>query len=282
MTTITATPTLSSSPTFEPLPPPSAAPTYVATTLTVAGRTIKQFVRTPQLIVVGALTSSMFLLIFRYVFGGAIQTGPVSYADFLIPGLAAAGSMFGATGGAVGVAEDVESGLYDRMRSLPVPRSAVVLGRALADTALVAWATFITVALGFATGFRFHGGVGAALLAFGLCLIYGAAFTWAFIWVGLVAGNAQAANGMAFLAFPFVFVSSAYVPVESMPGWMQPVAENQPITSMVGSVRALVLGPDAEAILGHSAGWFAVRSLIWCVVIVALFAPLATRRFARR
>jgi ABC transporter DrrB family efflux protein len=286
MTTITpTTPTVT--PTFtipatEAIPPPASAPTYLATTLTVAARSIRQFVRTPQLIVVGALTSSMFLLIFRYVFGGAIQTGPVSYADFLIPGLAAAGSMFGATGGAVGVAEDVEGGLYDRLRSLPVPRSAVVLGRALADTALVGWATFITVALGFATGFRFHDGIGSALLAFGLCLVYGAAFTWAFIWIGLVAGNAQAANGMSFLAFPFVFVSSAYVPVESMPGWLQPVAENQPITAMVGSVRSLVLGPDAEAILGHSFSWFIVRSLLWAVVIVAVFAPLATRRFAKR
>ena len=91
--------------------------------------------------------------------------------------------------------------------------------------------------------------------------------------MGLVAGSAQAANGMAFLAFPFVFVSSAYVPVESMPGWLQPVAEHQPVTPMVGSVRALALGDDAEAVLGHSAGWFAVRALLWSVVIVAVFLP---------
>ena len=102
-----------------------------------AGRTLRQFVRTPQLLVVGALTSTMFLLIFRYVFGGAIGTGDVAYVDFLIPGLAAAGAMFSGMGGAVGVAEDVESGLFDRLRSLPIPRSAVLLGRSLADTALV-------------------------------------------------------------------------------------------------------------------------------------------------
>ena len=99
--------------------------------------------------------------------------------------------------------------------------------------------------------------------------------------MGLTAGNAQAAQGLSFLAFPFIFVSSAYVPVESMPGWLQPIAEHQPITPMVGSVRALALGEDAEAALGHSAGWFAIRALIWCVVIVAIFLPLATRRFAR-
>ena len=96
-------------------------------------------------------------------------------------------------------------------------------------------------------------------------MLYGAAFTWPFIWMGLVSGSAQAAQGMSMLAFPFVFVSSAYVPVESMPGWMQPIAEHQPITPMVGSVRALALGDQAEAALGHSAGWFAVRAVAWCV-----------------
>lgn len=261
---------------------PGRPPTALATAVTFAGRTLRQFARTPQLIVVGALTSAMFLLIFRYVFGGAIGTGDVAYVDFLIPGLAAAGAFFSGMGGAVGVAEDVDSGLFDRLRSLPVPRYAVLVGRSLADTALVVWATCITVGLGFATGFRLHGGVGAALLALGLLLVYGAACTWPFIYMGLISGNAQAAQGMSFLAFPFVFVSSAYVPVDSMPGWLQPVAEHQPVTAMVGSVRALALGDDAEALLGHSAGWFAVRALAWCVVIVAIFAPLATRRFARR
>jgi len=262
--------------------PPERGATSAATAATVAGRTLRKFVRTPQLIVVGALTSAMFLLIFRYVFGGAIDTGTVSYVDFLIPGLAAAGALFSGMGAAVGVAEDLESGLFDRLRSLPVPRAAILLGRSLADTALVAWATVITVALGFATGFRLHGSIPAALLAFVLCLVYGAAFTWPFITMGLVAGTAQAAQGMSFLAFPIVFVSSAYVPVESMPSWLQPIAQHQPLTYMVGSVRALALGNDAEAVLGHSAGWFAVRALLWSAAIVAVFAPLATRTFARR
>ena len=113
--------------------------------------------RTPQLIVVGALTSTMFLLIFRYVFGGAIGTGSVSYVDFLIPGLAARRRLFSGMGGAVGTAEDVDSGMFDRLRSLPIPAVAVLLGRSLADTALVGWGLLVTVAVGFATGFRFHG-----------------------------------------------------------------------------------------------------------------------------
>ena len=263
-----------------PVPSPTSRAGTLTTAATFAGRTVKQFVRTPQLIVVGALTSTMFLLIFRYVFGGAIATGDVAYVDFLIPGLAAAGAMFSGMGGAVGTAEDVAGGLHDRLRSLPIPRSAVLVGRSLADTALVGWGLFVTVAVGFATGFRFHGSAAGALVAVVLCLVFGFAWTWPFILMGLVAGSGQAANGLAMLAFPFVFVSSAYVPVDSMPGWLQPVAEHQPVTAMIGSIRALVLGDDAA--LGHSAGWFTVRALVWSAVIVAVFLPLATRRFARR
>jgi len=265
-----------------PVPAPAGRAGVVATASTFAGRTLRQFVRTPELIVVGALTSIMFLLIFRYVFGGAIATGDVAYVDFLIPGLAAASAMFSGMGGAVGTAEDVAGGMHDRLRSLPIPRSAVLLGRSLADTGLVGWNVFVTVAVGFATGFRFHGSATDALLAVVLCLVYGFAWTWPFIFMGLVAGSGQAANGMSMLAFPFVFVSSAYVPVASMPGWMQPIAEHQPVTPMIGSVRALALGDDAVAALGHSAGWFAVRALVWSAVLVAVFLPLATRRFARR
>jgi ABC transporter DrrB family efflux protein len=221
----------------------------------------------------------MFLLIFRYVFGGAIGTGGISYADFLITGMAAISGLF--AGGAVGVADDIESGLFDRLRSLPIPRSSVLVGRSLADTALVAWATLITVVLGFATGFRIHGSVPEALAALGLCVLFGAASTWPVIYMGLVSGSPQAAQGMSFMTFPFAFVSSAYVPVDSMPGWLQPVAEHQPATMFIGAVRSLVVGDDATAVLGHSATWFIVRALLWCVVIVAVFAPLAARKFAR-
>ncbi len=258
-----------------------SGPSGVTTAAVVAGRTLCQFVRTPQLIVVGAVSSIMFLLIFRYVFGGAIGTGPVSYVDFLIPGLAAAGAMFSGMGGAVGVATDAESGLFDRLRSLPVPRAAVLIGRSAADTALVGWGLFVTVLVGFLTGFRFHGSAIDALAAVVLCLIYGAAFTWPFILMGLVGGTAQAAQGLSMLVFPFVFVSSAYVPVDSMPGWMQPVAEHQPVTYMVNSVRALSLGADAEAVFGHGAWWYATGALLWSAAIVAVFLPLALRRFTR-
>jgi ABC transporter DrrB family efflux protein len=258
---------------------PEHGPTALASVATIAGRVVRQFWRTPQLIVVGSLTSAMFLLIFRYVFGGAIQTGTVAYADFLIPAMAAATGLM--AGGAVGMADDIESGLYDRLRSLPIPRSSILLGRSLADATLVGFGTLVTLAIGWATGFRFHGSLAESLAAVGLCVLFGLVFSWPLIYIGLTSGSAQAAQGMSFLAFPLVFVSSAYVPVSTMPGWLQAFAEHQPVTMMVGAVRSLTLGEQADAVLGHSTSWFVLRALLWSVLIVAVFATLSIRRFAR-
>jgi ABC transporter DrrB family efflux protein len=277
-TTLAPTPVADAAP-ITRITAPTQQPGVLSATTTVAGRVVRQFWRTPQLIVVGSLTSAMFLLIFRYVFGGAIDTGDVAYADFLIPALAAGAGLMG--GGAVGLAEDVEGGVYDRLRSLPIPRVSVLLGRSVADSALIGFSVLVTLAIGWATGFRFHGTVAESLGTVALCVLFGVVFTWPLIWIGLVAGSAQAAQGMSFLAFPLIFVSSAYVPVESMPGWLQAVAENQPVTMMVGAVRSLTLGPDADAVLGHSTGWFLVRALVWSAVIVAAFATLSVRRFSR-
>jgi ABC-2 type transport system permease protein len=259
--------------------PPAGPPTAWATATTYAGRTIRQYIRTPQLLVVNALTSTMFLLIFRFVFGGAIQTGQVKYVDFLIPALASASGLF--SSGAVGVAEDADSGLFDRLRSLPTPRGAVLLGRSIADTALITWGTFVTLVVGYLVGFRVHGGVVGALAALGLTILFGAAFSWLMIFLGLISGSAQAAQGVSFSVFPLIFVSSAYVPVESMPGWLQPIAEHQPVTAMVGATRALTLGGDTELLLGHTTTWFVVRSVLWAIGILLFFAALSTRKFTR-
>jgi ABC-2 type transport system permease protein len=263
---------------------PSARPRagLAVSTLGIAKRTLLKFLRTPQLVVLGTIQGAMFLLIFRYVFGGAIGTeGGLNYVDFLVPGFITTGILFSGIGAAVGVAEDLEQGLVDRLRSLPIPRSAVLAGRALADTAMQVWGLLITTAIGFAVGFRIHGTVADALAAFGLLLLLGFAFEWLFLTLGMFAGNAQAAQGMALLVFPLTFVSSAYVPVQSMPGWLQAVAEHQPITVMVDAVRALTQGPAAEAMLGHGAGWYVVRSLLWAAAIVAVAFPVAVARFRR-
>ncbi|HEV8650784.1 MAG TPA: ABC transporter permease [Actinomycetes bacterium] len=262
-------------------PPIQPSATLPASTLGIAKRGLLKFLRTPQLVVLGTIQGAMFLLIFRYVFGGAIGAGGLAYVDFLVPGFITTGILFSGMGAATGAAEDLEQGFVDRLRSLPIPRSAVLAGRALADTAMQVWGLAITTAIGFAVGFRIHGSVPDALAAFGLLLVLGFAFEWLFITLGLFAGNAQAAQGLALLVFPLTFVSSAYVPVETMPGWLQTIAENQPITVMVDAVRALTQGPAAEALLGHGAGFYVVWSLLWAAGIVAVFAPLAVARYRR-
>jgi ABC transporter DrrB family efflux protein len=246
----------------------------------VARRALLKFLRTPQLVVLGSVQMGLFLLIFRYVFGGAIGIeGGLSYVDFLVPGYIASGVLFAGIGTAVAVAEDLEQGFIDRLRSLPIPRAAALAGRSLAESAVLVWSLLVATGIGFAVGFRVHGSVPDAMAAFGLCVVFGFAFGWLFIALGMFAGNAQAAQGMGLLVFPFAFLSSAYVPVETMPGWMQGFAEHQPVTSMVDAVRALTQGPAAEAVLGHPAGSFVTRSLLWAAAIVVVFAPLAVARY---
>jgi hypothetical protein len=168
----------------------------------VAQRTVRKFVRTPQLIGLATVQSAIFLVIFRYIFGGAINAGGLPYVDFLVPGFVTTGILFAGMGAAAGVAEDLQQGLFDRLRSLPIPRAAVLAGRGLADTALVTWSLAVGTALGFAVGFRLHGSVTAGLAAFGLCVLFSFAFEWVFITIGLVAGTAQAAQGMSVLPAP--------------------------------------------------------------------------------
>jgi len=255
---------------------------YLVASLQVATRTLKKFVRTPALIVAGTAQGVLFLLIFRYVFGGAVaHTGGLSYVDFLVPGFVVTGVLFQGMGAAAGIAEDLKTGLIDRLRSLPIRLLSVVTGRVGADTVLVAWGVVVMSIVGFLVGFRLHGGVPDGLAALGLTVVYGFAFVWVFITLGLVAGSPQAAQGLAFVVFPLTFVSSAYVPVSTMPGWMQGFAEHQPMTVMCNTVRILTGGPAAEQLLGHSLSYYLVPSLLWTAGIVVVFAPLAVRRLRR-
>ena len=250
-------------------------------TLVIARRTFLKFIRTPQLVVVGTIQGAMFLLIFRYVFGGAINGGGLHYVDFLVPGFVVTTILFVGSGASAGVAEDVEHGFVERLRSLPISRVSPVAGRVLADTVTLLWSLAITTAIGFAVGFRVATGTWSSLAAFGLCLVFGVAFAFVFICIGLFAGNAQAAQGMSLLVFPLTFVSSAYVPVATMPTWMRGIARNQPITMMTNAARALTEGHAVTASLGHSAGYFVLLSLLWSAALVAVFAPVAIWRHER-
>lgn len=247
----------------------------------IARRVLLKFMRSPQMIVVGTMQGALFLLIFRYVFGGAITTGSIDYVNFVVPGFITTGVLFNAMYTSAGVAEDMQAGLIARLRSLPIPRSAVLVGRAVADTAIQFWGLAVMVAIGFAVGFRLHGSWEGALAAVGLVVLFGLVFEWLFILLGLLAGSPQAAQGFGLFVFPLTFVSSAYIPVATMPSWLQGFAENQPVTFMVDAVRCLTQGPAAEALLGHPTSYFVIRSLIWSAGLVAVFAPLAIARYAR-
>lgn len=219
----------------------------------------------------GVVQSVLFLFSFRYVFGGAIHAGASSYVNYLVPGYVATIVLFTGGGIAVAVAEDHAHGFTDRLLSLPVPRYSIVLGRTLADSATNAWSIFATAAFGFLFGFRLGGTLLAGLAALGLCLVYGVVFTVVFIVIGLLAGSVQAAQGLSLVAFIFAFISSTYVPANSMPGWLQPFAKYQPISPMVHAVRSLILGSSSDVVL----------ALAWSALLLAVFAPIAVWRYRR-
>jgi len=240
---------------------------FVTTSLATGRRTVLQFFRTPQLIMMGTIQGALFLFMFRYVFGGAISTrGSLSYVDWLVPGFLVTVILWTGMSAAAGVAEDSATGVYDRLRSLPIPRSGVMVGRSLADGALVGWGLLTTAMIGYLIGFRTHGSFTGVLAAFGLMLLAGYCFTWIFISIGLFAGNAQAAQGLSMLVIPFSFVSSANVPVSSM---------------LINAVRSLMQGGTGVVGIGHTTTYWVALSLVWCGAILVVFGALATSRFAK-
>lgn len=260
----------------------SAGASYGTTVAATARRNLLQFFRTPQTLMMGTIQGAMFLFLFRYVFGYAISTrGGLSYVDWMVPGFLATVMLWTGMSGAAGVAEESSTGVFDRFRSLPIPRSAVMVGRSVADGGLVAWGIFTTAIIGFAVGFRVHGSFLGFLGAFALMLFAGYAVSWVFIVLGLFSANAQAAQGMGMLVIPFSFISSANVPVASMPGWMQPFAANQPVSVLINAVRCLMQGGPGIVGIGHTTTYWVVLSIVWYVAITLVFATIATRRFSR-
>lgn len=254
----------------------------LTTAFTIAARTGLQLARTPQVLGIAVVQSVLFLLMFRYVIGGAIGVEGVSYVEFLVPGFVVSGLIFTAGGSAVAVAEDAASGLYDRLRSLPIPGIAVLAGRALADAALMFFVALVTLLVGVIVGFRFGGSAAEALAAIGLVAVFSLAFAWVFVWLGLVSGSAQAAQGLGILGVPFSFLSSAFVPVDSMPAVLEVFADHQPLTFMVEAGRGLLLGDAATATFEHGLSYYVIGSLLWSVVLALVFAPLAIRAYRRR
>jgi ABC transporter DrrB family efflux protein len=246
----------------------------VSDTLVLAKRSLLRIPRQPDLLVGFTVQPVLFVLLFVYVFGGAIQTPGLDYVDFLMPGIIVQSIVFGGFVTALGLADDLKKGLMDRFRSLPMIRSALLTGRTLGDVVTNVFQLVVMFAVGLAVGFNFQTGVGKVAAGIALLLFIGYAFSWVFAFIGLSSSSPEASNAYGFtILFPVTFVSSAFVPVGSMPGWLQPIAENNPFTTMVDAARALFLGTPA----GNDV-WLAV---VWTVVIIAVFAPLSAWRYSR-
>ena len=243
-------------------------------TLVMAERNLVRLPRSPDMLIGFTIQPIMFVLLFAFVFGGAIQTPFEDYVDFLIPGIIVQNIAFGGFVTALGLAEDMTKGLIDRFRSLPTARASVLAGRTFADIATNLLSIVVLVITGLIIGFGFDASPLEVLAGVALLLGFGYAFSWIFALIGLSVSSPEAANGVGFtLIFPITFISSAFVPVESMPAGLEEVAEANPVSTVVDAMRALWL--DAPA--GNDI-WLAV---VWCFVLTALFAPLAVRKYRR-
>ena len=246
--------------------------------MAVTWRNLIGYRRVPQLLVFSTIQPVIFVVMFRYVFGGAIQVpGPIEYVDFLMPGVFVQTVVFGAIATAIGLASDMKSGLLERFRSLPMARSAVLAGRTTADLTRNVFVVLLMLAVGFLVGFRVHtdvlGVIGGILVLLG----FGYAMCWIFASVGLAVGDPETAQAAAFpVLAPLVFASTLFVPSDAMPGWLAAWADHQPVSLTAKAVRYLMLGDTPQ---GHVTDVWAALS--WIAGILIVFAPLAVRRYRR-
>jgi ABC-2 type transport system permease protein/oleandomycin transport system permease protein len=253
-------------------------PTRAATdTLAVTRRNLWHFARQPDLLIFSTVQPVMFVLLFAYVFGGAIESSlapGLDYVDYLLPGILVQSVAFRSSQTAVGLAEDLRRGVMDRFRSMPMSRVAVLAGRTGADLVRNAVIVAIMVAVGYLIGFRFGEGVLPALGAVGLILLFGYALSWVFAAIAFVTEGAESAQSAGFVAiFPLVFASSVFVPVETMPSWLRWFAEHSPVSTTADAARGLSLG--------GAVAWPALQSVLWSLGILAVFATAAVWRFRR-
>jgi len=244
-------------------------------TMVLAKRNLLRIPRAPDLLLSFTVQPVMFVLLFVYVFGGAIQTpGFDDYTDFLMPGIIVQTMSFGGFVTALGLAEDLKKGLIDRFRSLPMSRSAVLAGRTLADVATNLISLTIMISVGLLVGFTFDASVFEVVAGVALMLLFGYAFSWVFAFVGLTSSSPEAAQALGFIAiFPLTFASSAFVPIESMPSWLEAFANVNPFTVITDAMRSLwVDTPAGNDVWGAFA---------WSIGITVVFATLAVSRYRR-
>jgi ABC transporter DrrB family efflux protein len=246
----------------------------VRDTLAIARRNLIAYRRIPQLLVFSTIQPVIFVLMFRYVFGGAIDTSPIPYVDYLMPGIFVQTCVFGAIATAIGLATDVKSGLMERFHALPMARSAVLTGRTLADLARNVFVVILMMVVGFLVGWRIHTNVFGLIAGGLLVLLFGYAMSWIFATVGLFVKDPETAQAAAFpVLAPLVFASTAFVPSDNMPGWLQVFADHQPVSATANAVRALTVGGATAADV-----W---ASILWSLAILAVFAPIAVRLYRK-
>lgn len=250
--------------------------------LAVTRRLSLAMVRSPAVVIMSVVQSVVFLLIFRYVFGGAIDTGSLDYVQFLAPNLLVVSMLFSVIGVGGAVAEDMGSGVTNRLKSLPIAPSAALAGRCLAQFGLSIFALIATTAVALAIGFRPQAGALGLLGMTGWCLLVALAFGWVFILAGVATRNVQAAQGIGFVVLPFTFVSGAFVPAESMPGWLRGFADNQPVTIFVQAARWFVHGQAGLAGASHGGGYYVLVGLVWLAAILLVSAAVAVGLYRRR
>jgi ABC transporter DrrB family efflux protein len=246
----------------------------VSDTLTITRRNLLVWMRVPAYIVFTVIQPVMFVLMFRYVFGGAIRVTGTNYVNFLMPGIIAQTAAFATFGTAIALAQELKKGVIDRLKSMPMARSAVLAGRLVADTARMLVTILIVIGVGYAVSFRFENGAVPAILMVVLSIAFGVAICVISAFTGLAIGDEESVQAFGLIwLFPITFLSSAFVPISTMPGWLQAFANNQPVTYIVDTMRALALGGPIEANL-----W---KSLVWLAGIFIVFSPLAVRAYKR-
>ncbi len=247
----------------------------ISDTIVMTKRGLLRYVRLPELLVFSTIQPVMFMLLFAYVFGGAIDTPGLNYIDYLVPGILAQTIIFGSTVTGVGLAQDLSKGMTDRFHSLPMARSALLAGRTISDMIRNFWTLMLMLVVGLLIGFRFQDGFFHAAEAILLILLLGLAFSWISASIGLAVKDPETVQVAGFIwLFPLVFASSVFVPVETMPDFLKAFAQNSPVTLTVDAVRALSLGGDLKVDI-----W---PVLAWLGGIIAIFSTISVRLYMRR
>jgi len=280
MTTAVASPTVPGAPASTG--PMSSMRWLASDTVTLTRRNLLAVTRIPEALFFSTVQPIMFVLLFRYVFGGAIHTDATSYVNYLLPGIFVQTVAFGSVSTSIGLAEDLQKGIIERFRALPMSRGAVLLGRTTADLIRNVFVIVVMTVVGLLVGFRPSTGALSYLAGVLLILFFAYALSWGFAIVGLSAPNSETAQVMSFpLIFPLTFISAAFVPLSSMPSWLQGFATYQPFSVTVSACRSLMVGPASTG-TGRSTAYWVVQSLLWTLGLLLVFIPLAIRKYRTR